>query len=64
MVAFFSILFDGCAAEIGEPIDLEAERAAILEADQAWSETPLDVQAFVSYFADGARFQPPEGRRR
>ena len=61
MAAFFSILFAGCVAEIGEPIDLEAERAAILEADQAWSETPLDVQAFVSYFADGARFQPPEG---
>ena len=50
----------GCAPESGEPIDLDAERLAILEADRAWSETPPDVEAFVSAFADGGRFLPPE----
>ncbi len=50
----------GCAPESGEPIDLDAERLAILEADRAWSETPPDVEAFVSVFADGGRFLPPE----
>ena len=50
----------GCASESGEPIDLDAERLAILEADRAWSETPPDVEAFVSVFADGGRFLPPE----
>ena len=55
-----TILVAGCAPESGEPIDLDAERIAILDADRAWSETPLDVEAFVSVFADGGRFLPPE----
>ena len=55
-----TILVIGCAPESGELIDLEAERLAILEADRAWSETPPDVEAFVSVFADGGRFLPPE----
>ncbi len=55
-----TILVVGCAPESGEPIDLEAERIAILDADQAWSETPPEVEAFVSFFADGAHFLPPE----
>ncbi len=50
----------GCASESGEPIDLDAERLAILEADRAWSETPPEVEAFVAVFADGGRFLPPE----
>jgi ketosteroid isomerase-like protein len=55
-----AILVVGCAPESGEPIDLDAERLAILEADRAWSETPPDVEAFVSVFADGGRLLPPE----
>ena len=55
-----AILVIGCAPESGEPIDLDAERLAILDADRAWSETPPDVEAFVSVFADGGRFLPPE----
>ncbi len=50
----------GCAPESGEPIDLDAERLAILNADRAWSETPPEVEAFVAVFADGGRFLPPE----
>ena len=38
-----TILVAGCAPESGEPIDLDAERIAILDADRAWSETPPDV---------------------
>ena len=55
-----TILMVGCAPESAEPIDLDAERLAILEADRAWSETPPDVEAFVSAFADGGRLLPPE----
>ena len=55
-----AILVVGCAPESGEPIDLDAERIAILDADRAWSETPPEVEAFVSVFADGGRFLPPE----
>ena len=60
IAALFIIVFAGCAAESAEQIDLEAERTAILNADQAWSETPPDVEAFVSFFAEGAKFLPPE----
>ncbi len=55
-----TVLVVGCAPESGEPIDLDAERLAILEADRAWSETPPNVEAFVSVFAEGGRFLPPE----
>ncbi len=55
-----TILVVGCAPESGETIDLDAERLAILDADRAWSETPPEVEAFVSVFADGGRFLPPE----
>ncbi len=34
----------------GEQVDVGAERNAVLAADQAWSETPPDVDRFVSYF--------------
>ena len=60
IVLTVTISLDGCAPESGEPIDLEAERSAILDADRAWSETPPEVEAFVSVFADGGRFLPPE----
>ena len=60
IVLTVTISLVGCAPESGEPIDLEAERSAILDADRAWSETPPEVEAFVSVFADGGRFLPPE----
>ncbi|MDA2934039.1 DUF4440 domain-containing protein [Acidobacteria bacterium AH-259-D05] len=60
IVLTVTISLVGCAPESGEPIDLEAERSAILDADRAWSETPPEVEAFVSFFADGAHFLPPE----
>lgn len=43
-----------------EPVDLEAERQALRAADQAWSNTPPDVEAFASYLAEEAYFLPAE----
>ncbi len=60
IVLTVTTLLVGCAPESGEPIDLEAERAAILDADRTWSETPPEVEAFVSFFSDDAHFLPPE----
>ena len=47
----------GCAPKV----DVEAERAAIRDADSAWSKTASakDVDGFVSFFGDGASFFPP-----
>ena len=47
----------GCASKV----DLEAEQAAIREADRKWSETgeAKDVEGFVSFLADDASFLPP-----
>ena len=59
----FTILILGCATEVDDPIDLEAERTAILSADKAWSETPPDVETFVSFFAEGAYLLLPESPR-
>lgn len=42
-------------------VDLEAERAAILEADRAFSESTESVEGFVSCFAPGARLLAPDG---
>lgn len=54
------LLLGGCAPE-AEPIDAEAEKAALLEADKAWSETPPDMEAFVSFFAEDGHFLTPDG---
>ena len=59
IVVVFASVLAGCAPQ-PEPIDLEAEKSAILEADRAWSETPPNVESFVSFFAEGARFLPPD----
>ena len=42
-------------------VDLEAERAAIREADTGWSNAAnaKDVDGFVSFFADATSFYPP-----
>ncbi len=54
----FALLF-GCASPPEEPaVDLAAERASLMAADQAWSQTPPDVDAFVAAMAPDARFLP------
>ena len=35
-------------------VDLEAERAALRAADQAWSQSTSDLDLFMSYFAEDA----------
>ena len=44
-----TLLAVACAPE-GDQVNVEAERNAVLAADAAWSETPPDVDRFVSYF--------------
>lgn len=41
-------------APAGEPVDVEVERNTLLAADEAWSQTPPDVDAFVSAFTPDA----------
>jgi ketosteroid isomerase-like protein len=49
-----AVLLVACGPS-GPQVDVEAERSAVLEADRAWSQTPPDVEAFVSNFTpDGA----------
>lgn len=39
---------------VGCRVDLEAERAALRAADQAWSQTPPDLDRFMSFVTDNA----------
>ena len=55
-----SPLLTGCASP-PPPVDLAAAKAALMDADQAWSRTPPDPNAFVSFVAQGAHFLAPEG---
>ncbi len=48
-----------CAAP-GPTVDLEAERASLMEADRAWSETVGDAQAFAAVFEPQGKLMPPE----
>ena len=50
----------GCAPPPPEEpaIDVEAERAALMDADKAWSESVGNVDQFVSFFEGGATFLP------
>ena len=41
-------------AACGSRVDLEAERAALRAADQAWSQSTSDLDLFMSYFAEDA----------
>ncbi len=45
----------GCAPSV----NVESERAALLETDKAWSESAKDVDKFVSYFASDATIYAP-----
>lgn len=50
----------GCAAPPPEEpaIDVEAERAALMDVDKAWLESVGDVDQFLSFFEEGATFLP------
>lgn len=50
----------GCAG--APPVDLEAQRASLMEADRAWSETVGDAEAFAAVFEPDGRMMPPEGQ--
>ncbi len=50
----------GCAPMPPEPVDLEAVKAALMEADRTWSKTAGDAAAFVAFTAEGAHFLNPE----
>ena len=60
-VVWFSLLvlagpvLAGCAQQ-PEPNDLDAAKAALMEADRAWSETPPSADAFTAFTAEGAHF--------
>jgi ketosteroid isomerase-like protein len=47
----------GCA----QPVDIEAERAALLQADAAWAQaaSAKDLDGTISFLADGASTFPP-----
>ena len=53
-----SVLLVGCAP--GD-VDVEAERASLLATDAAWSNAAGDLDAFLEFFADDARFLAPDG---
>ncbi len=58
------LLSFGCAPPASEStaetpvIDLDSERDALIGVDKAWSESIDDIDAFLSFFADGAHFMP------
>lgn len=50
VIAAVLLLLAACRAQV----DLEAERAALRAADQAWSQSTSDLDLFMSYFAEDA----------
>ena len=58
------LLSSGCTPPASEStaetpaIDLESERDALMAVDKAWSESVDDIDAFLSFIADGAHFMP------
>ncbi len=49
----------GAAVACGPSANVEQERAALMAADRAWSETTKDPGQWAAYFADGASIYPP-----
>ena len=48
-----------CAGAPEAPaLDLQAERDALMKADQAWFESHEDVNEFLTFFAEDATFMP------
>ena len=50
------LAISGCAPQV----DVEAERAAVLTADEAWSESAPDLDRFLSFYADDGSLLPPD----
>jgi ketosteroid isomerase-like protein len=48
------LAISGCAPQV----DVEAERAALLTADEAWSQSAADLDGFMSFVADDASMLP------
>ena len=61
LIASLLVVSAGCDVRTPGAVDSSAEKIAILEADQAWSSTVGDLDAFMLFFADDARFLPPDG---
>lgn len=61
LMASFLVLSVGCEKFTPEAVDVDTEKAAVLAADQAWSNTVGDLDTFMSFFAEDARFLPPDG---
>ncbi|HEY7700200.1 MAG TPA: DUF4440 domain-containing protein [Vicinamibacteria bacterium] len=40
------------------PVDLEAAKKSLMDADKAWSATTNSTESFMSFFADGASVYP------
>jgi ketosteroid isomerase-like protein len=59
-LVLFLIALGAACQPAAPPVDLEAVKTSLMDADKAWSETPAQsVEAFVAYFAEGASFFPP-----
>jgi len=56
LIAAAVLLLAACRAQV----DLEAERAALRAADQAWSQSASDLDLFMSYFAEDATAAMPD----
>lgn len=51
----------GCAQPAAGPaFDMEAERHALMEADEAWSESHEDVERFLTFLTEDALFMPDD----
>ena len=61
LVASLLVLSVGCERLAPVVVDVGAERTAILAADQAWSDAVGDLEVFMTFFAEDARFLPPDG---
>ena len=57
MAGLLVLVTSGCA----QPVDIEAERAALLQADAAWSQvaSAKDLDGMISFLAEGALMFPP-----
>jgi len=56
ILATLALLAAGCAPQV----DLEAERTALLTADEAWSQSAPDLDRFLSFYADDSSLLPPD----
>jgi ketosteroid isomerase-like protein len=55
VLCLVGLLGPACA----QKVDVEQQKAALMEADKAWAQTTTDSVAIMSYFAPDAMFEPP-----